>query len=230
MTITSGGRMKIEDLNPNPRNPRKVTDERLNILKKSLEQYGDLSGLVYNRKTKRIVSGHQRTRVLPRGTDVTINKKFDEPTDKGTVALGHVKINGELIPYREVEWDEPTETAAMIAANKPAGEWDMLVLPDLINELDSLNIDMELTGFDMKEIEEMMTPGSAREAEENKRMIDVFGAPPFSVLDARQGYWQERKDFWIGLGIKSEIGRGGEQMSSYKSQERLAQFQATKKR
>lgn len=152
--------MKIEDLNPNPRNPRKITDERLKILKKSLEQYGDLSGIVYNRKTKRIVSGHQRSRVLDRTSEITIAKKYDEPSDKGTVALGHIKINGELLPYREVEWDEPTETAAMLAANKPAGEWDMALLPDLINELDSLNIDMELTGFDMKEIEEMMTPGA----------------------------------------------------------------------
>ncbi len=35
-----------------------------------------------------------------------------------------------------------------------------------------------------------------------------FGVPPFSVLDARQGYWQERKDAWLALGIKSEVGRG----------------------
>ena len=34
--------------------------------------------------------------------------------------------------------------------------------------------------------------------------------PPFSVLDARQGYWQDRKRAWIAVGIKSELGRGGE--------------------
>lgn len=34
-----------------------------------------------------------------------------------------------------------------------------------------------------------------------------FGVPPFSVLDARQGYWQERKRHWIALGIKGEEGR-----------------------
>jgi len=32
--------------------------------------------------------------------------------------------------------------------------------------------------------------------------------PPFSVLDARQGYWQDRKRVWIGLGLKGELGRG----------------------
>jgi DNA modification methylase len=32
--------------------------------------------------------------------------------------------------------------------------------------------------------------------------------PPFSVLDTKQGYWQDRKKIWLSLGIKSEIGRG----------------------
>jgi DNA modification methylase len=34
-----------------------------------------------------------------------------------------------------------------------------------------------------------------------------FGVVPFSVLDARQGYWQDRKREWIELGIKGEEGR-----------------------
>jgi len=34
-----------------------------------------------------------------------------------------------------------------------------------------------------------------------------FIVPPFSVLDARQGYWQRRKRRWISIGIQSEVGR-----------------------
>ena len=40
-------------------------------------------------------------------------------------------------------------------------------------------------------------------------LADRFLVPPFSVLDARAGDWQERKRAWLALGIKSEIGRGG---------------------
>jgi len=36
---------------------------------------------------------------------------------------------------------------------------------------------------------------------------DRFVVPPFSVLDARQGYWQDRKRLWLKLGIESEVGR-----------------------
>jgi hypothetical protein len=32
--------------------------------------------------------------------------------------------------------------------------------------------------------------------------------PPFSVLSARDGWWQERKRQWLALGIQSELGRG----------------------
>ena len=40
-------------------------------------------------------------------------------------------------------------------------------------------------------------------------LADRFVVPPFTVLDARQGYWQDRKRQWLGVGIQSEIGRGG---------------------
>lgn len=35
-----------------------------------------------------------------------------------------------------------------------------------------------------------------------------FTVPPFSVLSARDGAWQDRKRAWVSLGIESEIGRG----------------------
>lgn len=37
-----------------------------------------------------------------------------------------------------------------------------------------------------------------------------FGVPPFTVLDARTGYWQERKRAWLALGIRSELGRSAD--------------------
>lgn len=38
-------------------------------------------------------------------------------------------------------------------------------------------------------------------------VADKFVVPPFSLLDSRQGYWQERKRAWLHLGIKGEVGR-----------------------
>ena len=49
----------------------------------------------------------------------------------------------------------------------------------------------------------------SKETKPQGNLADMFGVPPFSVLDARQGSWKERKDAWKGLGIQSELGRDG---------------------
>lgn len=36
-----------------------------------------------------------------------------------------------------------------------------------------------------------------------------FLVPPFTVLNAREGDWQERKRAWASMGIKGEVGRDG---------------------
>jgi len=41
----------------------------------------------------------------------------------------------------------------------------------------------------------------------NPLLRDRFIEPPFSVLDTKQGGWQNRKRQWLRIGIKSEIGR-----------------------
>lgn len=37
--------------------------------------------------------------------------------------------------------------------------------------------------------------------------LDEYVIPPFSILDTRQGKWQDRKRAWLRYDIKSEIGR-----------------------
>ena len=39
-------------------------------------------------------------------------------------------------------------------------------------------------------------------------LVQRYGAPPFSVINAQQGYHQERKRWWLAKGIRSELGRG----------------------
>lgn len=45
--------------------------------------------------------------------------------------------------------------------------------------------------------------------EGRKSLAERFGVPPFTLLDARQGYWQDRKRAWTALGMNSELGREG---------------------
>jgi hypothetical protein len=56
-----------------------------------------------------------------------------------------------------VDLDETKEKALNIALNKIQGDWDYAKLKDLLEELDTGAFDIELTGFGMDEIEDLMT-------------------------------------------------------------------------
>lgn len=49
--------------------------------------------------------------------------------------------------------------------------------------------------------------GDPIEKEQRGSLAERFGVPPFSVLDARQGYWKTRKAEWLNMGITSADGR-----------------------
>jgi hypothetical protein len=44
----------------------------------------------------------------------------------------------------------------------------------------------------------------------NGVLAERFEFPPFSVLNAREGGWQERKRAWLSFGIQSELGRAAD--------------------
>ena len=148
---------KIGDLNPNPNNPRTITDVAFAALSKSLGKYGDLSGIIFNRTTGNLVGGHMRLKAFNPNCKIEITKEYNRPTNTGTIAEGYVLVNEERFAYREVEWEQTDETIANIAANKHGGRFDFGKLPDTLLSLDNYGTDMDLTGFDTKEIERIMT-------------------------------------------------------------------------
>lgn len=147
--------MKLSDLRPNDRNPRKITDDQMKRLKKSLAKFGDLSGIVFNEVTKTLVGGHQRIEALE-GAEIEITQEFDEPTKTGTTKEGFILFEGERHKYRQVRWDETAQKAATIAANKHGGDWYYPLLVDQLIELDASNIDLDLTGFSHEEITSLL--------------------------------------------------------------------------
>lgn len=52
--------------------------------------------------------------------------------------------------------------------------------------------------------------GETLEPSRGDKLSGKFILPPFSVLSAREGYWQSRKRAWLSIGIQSELGRGAQ--------------------
>lgn len=137
-------------------NPRTITPSRLAALKDSLDQFGDLSGIILNRRTNKLVGGHQRLTAWENRADVTITETLSKPDRVGTVAYGFVQIDGTRYAYREVDWDENRERAANIAANKHGGEFDDKMLMDIVRNLDTKKPESSAIGFDAKELAELL--------------------------------------------------------------------------
>ncbi len=76
----------------------------------------------------------------------------------------------------------------------------------LLELLAALPKDRLLTLAELVELRRTVAPSDPNAARAS--LAERFLLPPFSVLDARQGYWQKRKKMWLALGIQSELGRG----------------------
>lgn len=104
-------------------------------------------------------------------------------------------------------WSEAQKRAYVIADNKLALDagWDDGLLKIEFGELAALNFNLELTGFSLGEIAAIDLPHGQSGA---GSLAEKFMVAPFSVLNAREGWWQDRKRAWLDLGIMSEMGRG----------------------
>src|SRR5213593_3874005 len=111
-----------------PYNPRKISDHDLEALRRSLRFFGTVEPIVVNRRSGRIVGGHQRV--------------------KAAQAEGIVTL-----PVYYVDLDDPSEKQLNLALNRIHGEWDEAKLEVLLSELESLAADMDVTGFSDEEIE-----------------------------------------------------------------------------
>ena len=126
-------KLKIEQLIPADNNPRKDLkpgDPEYDKLKRSIEQFGYVEPLIWNKTTGRIVGGHQRLKVL---LDMSIAE----------------------VECVVVEMDAEKEKALNVALNKISGDWDKDKLALLIADLQGADFDVSLTGFDPSEIDDL---------------------------------------------------------------------------
>ncbi len=116
----------LKDLKPAPYNPREITPEAAKGLSASIAQFGDISGIVWNKRTGHIVAGHQRlSALLKRGATFAP----DPP---------RITLHDEAFAIRVVDWDAPTEKAANITANNPhiSGDFVEEDLQDMLHEIE----------------------------------------------------------------------------------------------
>jgi len=174
-----------KSLVPWGKNPRK-NDAAVKKVVESIKRFGFASPIIARRENNEVIAGHTRL--------------------KAAEVLGL-----DRVPVRYLDLDPAEAHLLALADNKlnEVAEWIPADVASILSEY-SLE-DAELAGFDSKELDALASELGAedplKDTTDGASLSDRFIVPPFSVLDARQGYWQDRKRAWIATGLKSERGR-----------------------
>ena len=147
----------MSHLKADPANPNRMAAEDKARMAASLAEFGDLSGVVLNRRTGYLIGGHQRVDVLTGAVLEVTDLPAPEPD--GTVGRGWLVHRGRRYAVRVVDWDEDRAHAALLAANRygRVGSDDAALLKDLLEALDDGSRDIDLTGYTAEAIERLMT-------------------------------------------------------------------------
>ena len=161
--------MRLDTLQPSNFNPRKDLqpgDPEYEKLKRSIDTFGYVEPIIWNERTERIVGGHQRLKVM---LDLGI-------TEESVVV---------------VDLASNDEKALNVALNKISGDWDMPRLKDLLEELDTGAYDLDLTGFDAAEIENIMTQYHMPDADTTDDDFDID-----AELEGAESVFTQRGDIY----------------------------------
>jgi hypothetical protein len=182
----------VAALIPDPANRRTHSDRNVEMIAASLRSVGAARSIVID-EANEVLAGNG---VLQGAARAGISKLHVVDVDGDTVVA--VRRRG-LTPEQKRDLAIYDNRSAELAA------WD----------IDQLRADVN-AGLDLQpfffpeELVSLFGEGGVGGTSGAGSLIERFGVPPFSVLDARQGYWQDRKRAWLALGIESELGRGGD--------------------
>ena len=163
-------KVSVARLNPaayNPRRDLKPGDRDYEKLKRSIEEFGFVEPVVWNRATGNVVGGHQRLKVL---------------LDMGETEIDCVVV--DLGPEKE--------KALNLALNRIQGGWDEGKLAEVMADLDASDFDVSLTGFDAEEIDALMNKFYSAEAVED----DFDREKAAAEMEAAGGAITQPGDLW----------------------------------
>ena len=157
--------LPLKDLKPavyNPRKKLKKGDKEYEKIKQSLLKFGYVDPIIVNEDLT-VIGGHQRLTVL---------KDLDYETAKCVI----------------VDLPKEDEKALNIALNKITGQWDEALLADLLLDLQESDFNLDLTGFEPPEIDDILSNVHDKELSEDE--FDVEEELKKPTLSRHGDIWQ----------------------------------------
>ena len=196
----------VDALIPYARNSRTHSDGQVAQIAASIDEFGMVGAIVVRDGV--IAKGHGTLAAVRKL--YAAGKRLYPPPGR---AQGAEPFPDGTVPVLDASgWADAQFRAFVIADNKlaEAAGWDEELLRLELGELQGLGFDMDLIGFDAVELGDLLGNAANDDgAGETARatLAERFMVAPFTVLDARRGWWQDRKRAWLAMGLRSEAGR-----------------------
>ncbi len=158
----------IDDLRPDPANPRRIGEDEVDAFTRSLRQFGFVQPVLARRDDKTVIGGHQRL-----------------------VAARRLGLSTVPVTWLEI----PVEQARLLglALNKISGTWDEHLLARLLAELQATpELDPPLSGFGDDEVKDLLRSLETRERRERTEAFDLEAA----LDEARRSPRTARGELW----------------------------------
>ena len=156
--------LPIGDLRPDPANPRRISDEELESLTRSIREFGLIDPIIARREDKVVIGGHQRL-------------------------IAARKLGLKQVPVVLVDISEEQAHVLNLALNRISGTWDQELLARLLAELkEVLDIDITLTGFSEDELQKHLKSLESREKRERLETFDLDEAMEAALYDPCGSY------------------------------------------
>lgn len=205
--------VKLSQIRLNSANPRRINKEKFESLLLSvlvLPRMLELRPIVVD-NTMTALGGNMRFRALTAVSDMTLDEIQNLLSRSSDFQRKTQAEQDSLLEYWEKWKDNPTayiikatelsdeeKRQFIIKDNLGYGDWDTDMLANEwdVDELKEWGLDLlwDKTETDEETGEENSEGGEGENS--HLSLNDKFVVPPFSILDTRRGYWQERKKQW----------------------------------
>lgn len=155
---------KIAPAKYNPRRRLKPDDKAYQDIRRSLEHFGLVDPLVWNKRSGNLVGGHQRYQVLQ---DLGVKR----------------------VRVRVVDLAPREERALNVALNRITGEWDFPKLTELLVDLDAGDLDVALTGFDAGDLQDLVDFEKAAHPDPGAPNTGEVIEPPAKPVSKKGTLW-----------------------------------------
>lgn len=142
----------IADLRPDPLNPRRIPEAELELLTRSIREFGFVQPVLARREDQTVIGGHQRL-------------------------LAAARLGMKTVPVVYLDLSIEQARVLNLALNKISGEWDEQLLARMLSDLQVVpDVDLSLSGFGEDEIAKLLKSMDSRERRERSEEFDFEAA------------------------------------------------------